>query len=136
MEDRLEGFADAAGVDPAAYRSELLPPFARVPDHPHLFDWCVVPRAGIDHDPGDQHWKRQPLERAGLPHDVFAGQIIAASRHDLNHHLGEHITRNNQTVRLACAWNISIYKRGPVTVSWIIGDQRIITLQRDTRRKQ
>ncbi len=76
---RLEGVADATGIDPAANRPEAFPSSGREPHHLHLLKRRVIAGACIDHDPGEQHWKRHPLERGRLPHHILSGQIIAAS---------------------------------------------------------
>src|SRR3954462_11492381 len=51
----------------------------------HLLDREEIIRAGIHLDPGQHHLGREILEVGGLPHHVFARQVVAALFENLNH---------------------------------------------------
>src|SRR5215467_14434357 len=78
----------------AQHRTEQRPPLAVKPRHLDLLDRRKIGRAGVDLDPGEQHWHGEVVQVGCLFHYVLPGQVIAALLQHLHQSLTEGGTDN------------------------------------------
>ena len=129
LEDRLEGIADGARIDAASHRAEVLPLAVGEAHHPHLLDRRMIQRAGIEQDARHHHGKLQPLQPAGLPHDVLARQIVAAVLQDLDESPADQIAEDGLAVGLAHARDVALHESAPLAERHVAGRRRVFALQ-------
>src|SRR6476659_3841351 len=81
--------------------------------HLHLLDGEIVGRAGVDLDARQQQPEFEVLEVGRLPHDVLAGELVAALLEHLNHGLRCQITVDTERARFISLRKILIHESGP-----------------------
>ncbi len=96
----------------------------------------MVGRAGVDLDALHHHGKLDTLEQAGLPHDVFAREVVAAVLQDLDRQLADQIAEDGLAVGLAHAREIALHEGAPFAEHRLAGRCRVFALEPVGRRQQ
>src|SRR5882762_191036 len=97
----------------ADHGSEQFPMFTVESRHLHLLDREIVGRARVDLDSWQQQPEFEVLEVSGLPHDVLAGEFVAALLEYLNPGLRVQIAVDTDRARLISFGVILIHEGGP-----------------------
>src|SRR5260370_30285987 len=96
---------------PRHHRSEQLPALAREAHHLQLLERREIGRAGLDPGSGQIHADLE-VQVGRLPHDVFAGEVVAALSQDLLQSLRHAVTECGRRV-LLLAFGIPLGHEGP-----------------------